>query len=210
MASLLRIASLGLLAFGMACVVALHALRTDLEPAGHRISEYAIGPYGSVMTVGFFAIGAALVALAWPVAASRGRWSRAVAAAFAVAGAGMVISGIYPTDPGRSGPAADNAHSRASLVATLALLGAALVWSLLQERPRWRLDISSALAVAATLLAAISPLLHHSMITGISQRLLWLTLLTWVAVAAWRLRPRTCLGQRCGGAVSQNPDRSLR
>ena len=42
----LRTISVVLLSLGLACVVALHVLRPDLGPAGHRISEYAIGPYG--------------------------------------------------------------------------------------------------------------------------------------------------------------------
>ena len=45
------------------------------------------------------------------------------------------------------------------------------------------------LAAAAAVLGALSPALHRSSWTGISQRLLWLTLLTWLLVTAWRLTP---------------------
>ncbi len=51
----------------------------------------------------------------------------------------------------------------------------------------------------AAVLGALSPLLHHSSWTGMSQRLLWLALLAWLLVTAWQLTPR---GRR---AISDAP-----
>ena len=56
----LRRAAIVLLACGLACIVALHLLRRDLAPTGHRISEYAIGPHGALMAVAFVSIGLGL------------------------------------------------------------------------------------------------------------------------------------------------------
>lgn len=190
----LRIASVGLLGAGAACVVALHALRDDLEPAAHRLSEYALGSYGGVMAAAFVCIGSGLLVLAWAMSRSRppGRWRRAVPSLVAVAGGGMIMSGLYDTDPTRSGESADSIHSLASGGATLALIAAALIWSVMPERS-WRtrrLDAGAALAIAATILGALSPVLHRSSLTGVSQRMLWLTLVMWAIVAAGRLEVR--------------------
>ena len=116
-----RVVTVVLLSVGLACVVALHWLRPDLDPTAHRISEYAIGPHGSFMAMAFVSIGAGLLALVWPFAAAGGPWSRPVAATVAVAGIGMIVAGLFPTDPIRSGPMADLVHSQASAVATIAL-----------------------------------------------------------------------------------------
>jgi hypothetical protein len=41
----------------------------------------------------------------------------------------------------------------------------------------------------ALVLGAVSPILHETSWTGLSQRLLWLTLTGWLLVAAWQLGP---------------------
>jgi hypothetical membrane protein len=188
----LRVTSVVLLSIGLACVVALHVLRPDLGFAGHRISEYANGPYGYVMTAAFVSIGIGMVALGAAMSQLRSRRSRIVAVAIAVAGIGMVAAGIWRTDPDRVGVTTDAIHSRASAVATLVLIVAALAWSAV---PRWRgpargIDLAAGLAVVATVFGAVSPALHHSSWTGVSQRLLWLSLLAWLILTAWQLRPR--------------------
>ena len=47
-----------------ACVTLLHLLRTDLPPHAHRLSEYATGPYGWLMTLAFVALAAGLTGFA--------------------------------------------------------------------------------------------------------------------------------------------------
>ena len=103
----------------------------------------------------------------------------------------MIAAGIWRTDPDRSGATTDAIHSRASAAATLVLIGAALAWSVILRRratPR-RPDLAAGLAVLAAILGALSPALHRSALTGISQRLLWLSLLAWLILTAWRLTP---------------------
>ena len=109
-----------------------------------------------------------------------------VAAAVGLAGVGMVVSGVYRTDVSRSGATADALHSAASGLATLALIGAAVFWTAVASR-------RAAPVVLATMglaLGAVSPALHRSRWSGLSQRLLWLTLLAWVIVAAFELTHR--------------------
>jgi membrane-associated phospholipid phosphatase len=185
-----RSAAMVLLLIGGASVLALHLLRPDLGPRRDRISEYAIGAYGFVMAVAFVAIGVGLLVMATLVVDGRGRWSPGVAIAIGIAGLGMIAAGIWRTDSTRSGVLTDAVHSRASALATVALIGAALAWSVVR-RPRPRsLDLAAGLALVAAVLGVLSPLLHDTSWTGVSQRLLWLALLAWLVVTTHALTPR--------------------
>ena len=83
-----------------AALLLLHVLRPDLDPTWRFVSEYALGPFGFVMTVAFLAIAAAsaaLVALIWGQA--RTVTGRIGAVLAAISGLGMLISATCPTDP---------------------------------------------------------------------------------------------------------------
>jgi hypothetical protein len=185
-----RSATIVLLVIGGAAVLALHVLRPDLGPRRDRISEYAIGAYGFVMAVAFVAVGLGLLAMATLVAEGGGRWSRGVAIAIGIAGLGMIAAGIWRTDSTRSGVLTDAVHSRASALATVALIGAALAWSVFRRLHPRSLDLAAGLAVLATVLGVLSPLLHDTSWTGVSQRLLWAALLAWLVVTTRALTPR--------------------
>jgi hypothetical protein len=188
----LRLVSIALLSAALSCIIVLHFIRSDLAPARHRISEYALGPHGEVMAAGFVCLGAGVLALAWPLARSVAPWSRVVVVVVASAGIGMVISGIFRTDPERSGVTTDAIHSYASAFSTMALIGIALLCSLGSRAQAPRLPRTMvALAVLGAILGALSPFLHHSSWTGVSQRLLWLTLLAWLLLTALRLPTRS-------------------
>ena len=175
----LAAASIALSLIGVVAVVALHVLRPELAPISHRLSEYAIGRYGGLMTVAFVCVGASLLTLAGAiVGADRRLCSSVVAAAVGLAGVGMVVSGWSARTLPAPEPTADALHSAASGLATLALIGAAVFWTAVASR-------RAAPVVLATMglaLGAVSPALHRSRWSGLSQRLLWLTLLAWVIV----------------------------
>ena len=105
------------------CVVALHVLSPDLEPRSRRLSEYANGPYGYLMTLAFLTLGAGLLALAVALHDRRRRvwlpWP--VPPGLAIAGIGMVVSGLFPTDPGSANSMRETIHSQASGLASVAL-----------------------------------------------------------------------------------------
>ena len=115
-------------------------VRTDLSPVGDRLSEYANGTHGSFMALAFYALGSGLVALGLGMLVSGevAGWARLVPIAVVLAGAGMVLSGVYPTDPTGAPTRAEQIHSVASGSASLALIGAAMAWSVLRwgRRPR--------------------------------------------------------------------------
>jgi hypothetical protein len=192
--------SVALCLLGALAVLALHVLRPEMGPMSHRLSEYAIGRYGGLMTAAFVCVGAGLLALAGAIgAAARPRWSRAVAVAVGLAGVGMVVSGVYRTDATRSGATADAVHSAASGLATLALIAAAASWATFASRRAAPVTLA-AMAVA---LGSVSPALHRSRWSGLSQRLLWSTLLAWVIMAAFELSHRHAASSRPSEASRQ-------
>ena len=177
-----------------ALVATLHVVSPDLEPRSSRLSQYANGPYGYLMTLAFLAVGIGMVLLAAALHAQRERrrvpWS--VRAGIAVAGAGMVISGFVPTDPGSANSMREAIHSLASGLASVVVIGAALVWLV---AGRWRAPAGwqpsragAVCAVVATMFATASPWLHRSSWTGLSQRALWVALLCWLFAVLWSLR----------------------
>jgi hypothetical protein len=187
----LRPAAIGLLLSSAAGIALLHVVRADLNPVHHRLSEYANGAYGSVMTASFFALGAGMVVLglAMRQTASSGRWSHVVRLALVVAGFGMVLSGVYPTDPGGAPTTNERVHSLASGAASVALIGAVALAALVpwSRVPRRATGAGGLLAFIVLILGVASPILHDTDWTGLSQRLLWAALMAWLLVNAWKL-----------------------
>ena len=89
-----------LAATGGGLLIALHGLRPDLSPLSRFVSEYAVGPYGSVMRVTFFACGAALLCLgrAYHAGTLNRPWRIGVWLHY-LAGAVMAAAGVFSMDP---------------------------------------------------------------------------------------------------------------
>ena len=182
-----RIVAIAGLLSSVACVVILHLLRTDLSPVAHRLSEYANGPHGWVMAVAFVTLGSGLIALGlllWPERREDPIAWVIPALAF-LAGVGTIVSGIFRTNVSDT---SELVHSRASGLASVAIVVLCLAVSI--PAARRRSDATSdiagiTLAIIAATLAAISPLLHDTRWTGLSQRLLWISLLAWLLQAVW-------------------------
>ena len=193
----LRTSSAALLVAAPACVVALHVVSPDLEPRSSRLSEYANGPYGYLMTLAFLTLGAGLMALAVALHDRRRRvwlpWP--VPPGIAIAGTGMVVSGLFPTDPARRTRSARRSTARPpgwhrSRSSSARCSGWSWAGGALPRR--WQPSPTAAwFAVVATVLAVASPWLHRSTWTGLSQRALWVALLCWLAAVTWSLRPST-------------------
>jgi len=172
------------------CVAILHIVRAELNPVSHRLSEYANGPYGWMMTAAFITLGGGVMALGLTVWAGRGqdkhRWI--ILATALLAAVGTLLSGMFKTG---DSDFSELVHSRASAVAVVAMVALALTSSVPFERravhPQ-RDPVGAGLALTAAVLTLISPALHHTRWTGLSQRLLWVALLTWLLRTVWQYR----------------------
>jgi hypothetical protein len=140
-----------------------------------------------MMAVAFFALGCGLISLGVLLRPERQQspfaWTTS-ALAF-LAGTATIVSGIFRTNVSDT---SELVHSRASALASIALVVLCLAYSIPAALPRSDTPSDTAgtvLALTAAILAAISPLLHHTRWTGLSQRLLWIALLAWLLRAAW-------------------------
>ena len=175
MTGALRAAATAAFVVSAVAVVALHALRPGLDPASHRLSEYAVGPYGWLMVVAFGALALGTLALG---VALRGEAAPAWAWAgcFFVAAASL-LSGMFDVE-GASEPVHSLASTGAVVGATGLLCGSAFrPWAGHRSAPRL-------LAIAAAVLLVLGPAIHRTTWTGAGQRALWMLLLTgliWIA-----------------------------
>ena len=161
-------------------VAILHFTRTDLGPASHRLSEYANGPYGWMMTSAFVTLSCGLVAFGFDllIRPRRNAIDLLCISAVAVAAVGTMLSGVFRTG---GSDLAETVHSRASAAAVIALVTLALGYSILRANRSGETDrVGATLAVIVAILAVLSPMFHHSRWTGLSQRMLWIVLLAWL------------------------------
>jgi hypothetical membrane protein len=183
-----RGATIALLVGSAGSLAALHVLRSDLDPVARRLSEYANGPYHVVMTAVFYAMGLALVTLSLQLGASQATGAtRLVAGLIAVAGAGLMLSGIFETGSGSE--LTELVHSRASGTAVLSLTVAAVLHAThpaFDDIRRWDTAVRIIVGVAVVAVL-ISPILHDTRWSGIGQRFVWLALTAWLLVTAWQL-----------------------
>lgn len=169
---------------GVAMVASLHLLRTDVSPVSDRLSLYALGPHSWLMAAALGAMALALVALAARLrqVPTQGL-GRTTPWLLILAALGLGLSAVFPVSVSVT---SDRWHSWASTIAALALVSAALTWSVPRQRPSGALrslPLDAWAAVVAGTLLALSPLLHHSRVAGVGQRLLWAAVTAWVLLA---------------------------
>lgn len=185
-------------------VLALHVLRSDLEPSSHRLSEYATGPWGWLMTSAFAALVVALGLLGRALPTSVAL--RPVRALLTIAAIGFALSAVFPTDPTRPDAARETVHTVASTGALVALTAAAL-WTVTRGANavgwRWARGPAGLATVIATLGVLISPLVHDGPWTGAVQRVVCLALTAWLLLLC-------CMVGRAGervGSTDASADR---
>ena len=192
----LALTAIGGITYFFAAVAVLHVLRPAYNPITHAVSNYAIGPYGYLMTAAFFALALSLLALAFGLTQSMTLTSRARAGIFllGIASAGMVVTGIFPGDVNSLHPPATTTavvHWTAAGISFLSItIAAFLLSSCFKRGERWqsfqRPAIASAFAIVAALLVfGILVLIGWP---GIGQRIYITTSLLWLLLTAVRLR----------------------
>lgn len=170
--------------FIFAAVLTEHAATPTLDPATHRISEYANGSLGWLMVVGFAAWAVSLAATA--VSSQDIRKDIAVGVALFVASLGMLVTACFATQtsagqlpPGESLTTSGRLHDLGSGVTTLALAFAVLL-SLRPGEPQRLRRLTLLLLLIAMPVVFVLYLVGED-VAGFRQRLL-------VAIAcAWQL-----------------------
>lgn len=148
----------GLSGFVLAILV-LHGVRPNLDPAQHTISEYALGSYGWLMRVAFFALGVGTLATVVSLRAilEPSLWCRVGLVVLAGMALGLFLDGVYNTDHLRVPATFDGTiHGVGTWILALTLPGAALILgSYLARTSTWRLKARALQALGAAQLGAI-------------------------------------------------------
>ena len=176
-------------------IAALHFLSPEFDPIQRPTSEYAVGPYGYLMTLAFVAISVSTWALIIGLSRDLGEpaRSRLGLALLGVFGIGVLVAATFPIDlEDAPQTLAGTIHSINGPVAFLSLvIGSNLVSRKLRHEERWRPThrVASGLAIfmIPVFLAGGAAAARESG-AGIAQRILILTFATWFLVMASRLR----------------------
>ena len=187
------LAAVGLAGFGYFAVslVALHFLRTDYDPVTENVSQYAVGPYGYLMTAAFFILGPAVIALAIGLLEGVTPPPRIGCLALGTAGLCVLLVGTLRVDPSPGAmPLSENVHNSAfmasfffTLVAMFALTDRFRVDS--GWRPRHRISLVLSLTAVVGLLLFIA--LFDTEWRGLVQRGCVVTTLSWLLILSARL-----------------------
>lgn len=194
-ASIATVAQLGVLVFA-ASIVALHAFRPDDDPVSQPTSVYAVGSYGSLMTLAFFSMSVATLALVVGLyhGMSRSGRSRIGLVLLVIWGVGVLIAMLFPIDlEDASRTTSGTVHLITGRVIFLCVTVGTVVLSLHFRRDaRWRPLRRPALVLALVMVAGFAATLFSNVtdaeIIGLTQRIVLIALVAWMLLVASRLR----------------------
>jgi hypothetical protein len=196
--------SLAATAIFVALLATLHIIKPELDPSWHFISEYAIGPYGWLMMLTFFCLALScaslFIAIKSQVPTLAGKIGLALLLITAI---GMIIAGIFPTDPITTDREAmtrtGQLHELGAFLDLLPFAALLISWSLAQHSPAWRparrvLAWTAWLPLLGLVIFMGSTMLMlpadgrfgPEVLVGWPNRLLILTYCIWLAAIAWQ------------------------
>jgi hypothetical protein len=204
----------------IALVVAAHLLHPDLDPALTFISHLAIGRHGWVMQAAFLALAAADLALLATIRPwLEGWWGRGGAVLFFIGALGVVLGGLFVTDPLNAPPAARTTsgqlHDLGGGLGLCGFVGSLMFAATLWGSAAWRsarpaVGAATALLVLGFLYAFVSIATlaaRHNGVFGPDTPIGWpnrigiLSGCVWIVIIAWhaaRLPPPVPAGHGPG------------
>ncbi|HET9919410.1 MAG TPA: DUF998 domain-containing protein [Ktedonobacteraceae bacterium] len=190
--------SVGVLYFIMAVVI-LHLLRPDLNPVTHAVSNYAVGPFGFLMTSAFFMLALSEFALAQGLVRGLAcsRRARVSVALLNLAAAGLVVTGLFHSDVNAPRPPASTSallHWTGAGISFLSLMISIFLLSgCFKDDARWQSIYRLSYGWGAGILLALAAYGALAMIdwTGIGERIYIATSILWLLFASLQLRTIT-------------------
>jgi len=188
----LALIAIGGIVYFIVAVVVLHFLRPEYNPINHAVSNYAVGPYGYLMTAAFYVLALSVFALALGLIGSIAltNLSRVAVLILCLASVGMVVMGVFPGDVHALHPPATITgviHWTAAGISFLSIMIAAfLLSSFFKTDERWQMFQRICFILA---LAMVGALLLYGMLAlvgwiGIGQRIYIAVCLLWLLVLA--------------------------
>lgn len=174
---------------------ALHVLRTDLSVVDDYVSDYANGAWGPLFTVGVLVHGTGNLAIAAGLAralspiralgATRpARCARAGVLLFTVAALGLLVAGVFPTDPADAPQTLTGLVHRSAAFGSFAveLVALALLAVALRADAAWRRYVPLSLAITTTagiMLAWLLVAIGAELPPGLPERAALLSFASW-------------------------------
>ena len=177
-------------------IIALHFIRSDLNPISWPTSAYAVGPNSFLMTSAFFSMGLASFALVVALhralpGQARSRIGLVLLGAWAI---GVLIAMIFPMDAdGAPETLSGMIHQSTGPLTFLTLtLGMILLsWRFRQDakwRPLYRTALALSLVMLVAFLATFIGFVTGAGFLGLTQRIALATAVTWMLLTAVHLR----------------------
>ena len=184
------------IAYFTVIIVILHFLRPDLDPISRTTSEYAVGPYGFLMTSAFFsmslACGALVIGLYQGIPGpARSQLGLGLLGIWAV---GVLIAMISPIDPeGAPQTLAGTIHAiNGPLIFFSLTVGVILISKRFRLDAKWRpfhrLALILSLVMLGEFISVPVAMATGSELGGLAQRIFLTTFVTWFVLTAVHLR----------------------
>jgi len=186
-------------------VAALHFVRPDVNPMLEPMSNYAVGPYGSLFTAADIGSGLAALALILGLYLGIAPRGRSYVGLFLLGlyGVSVLLAGIFPIDVGGETTTFGIIHNIVGNISFFGFpIGVILLSLGMGKDERWRSFRRTALAVSVlVVLTVILTMVGFNIGIGfgLTQRLANVTALAWMLLVALHLRS---LAQ---GALAQQP-----
>jgi hypothetical protein len=186
-------AALSSVAYYATTVLLLHVVRRDLSPGYRYLSEYAIGPYGTLMTSTFFALGAGSVAFSLGLVRSVSSKYRFLPGQllWLTWACAVLLAGVYTSDlQGATHTPSGRVHDQMGMIAfssaaiAIPLLSLPLRWER-EWRHVWRNAMLLSLVIDVSFLT-FDPL-GRAGLGGLDQRVFLGALLIWMWILGSRM-----------------------
>ena len=188
-------------------VAALHFLRPDVNPVLEPMSNYAVGPYGFLLTAADIGLSLAALALAFGLYLGIAPRGRSYVGLFLLAlyGVSVMLAGIFPIDVGGEATTFGTIHNVVGNISFFGFPIAVILLSLgMGKDERWRSFRRPALALSMVVVLTVILTIVGSNLDlgyGVTQRIANVAALVWMLAVALRLR------SVAQGALAQQPSR---
>jgi hypothetical membrane protein len=200
------LAIVGIVAF-LLNVATLHLVRPDVNPVLEPMSNYAVGPYGFLLTAADIGGGLAALALTFGLYWGIAPLGRSYVGLFLLGlyGVSVLLAGIFPIDVGGEATTVGTIHNIVGNISFFGFPIAVILLSLgMGKDERWRSLRRPALALSlVVVLTAILTIVGFNLGIGfgVTQRIANVAALVWMLVVALHLR------SVAQGALAQQPSR---
>lgn len=176
-------------------IALLHGLRPDVDALARVTSEYAVGPYGFLMTSAFLALSVALAVLGMGLTRALSTPARSAPGIVLLflAAIAIVAAAFFPVDVGAVRPitAEGRVHRIAAILAFASMtLAPILLARQFGRHPHWRKlgRIGGVVGVTGLLgFVAIQLVLLERGLAGAAQRVILALVIVWMSAVALRL-----------------------